>query len=445
MSVDRLCSVMLVAMVGTAACGGGAFRGESSGKGGGGSDQGWTSSGGVRSGGVTGRGWTTTGGASAANATGGSANGGGGADAGDAGATDSRDGGTGSDGTNSGGTGSGGTSSGGAGSGGTNSGGAGNGGANSGNGGLGVSGAGGVQGTTAAPNWVSSFTAAYLFEGSASALGNESNGRTALNLVGNGTIASLFPSRDLATFIQGTSSAKLPSPNAGLDQTYFASAMPTPAALQTPPGTSFTMGGWFRIDPSRSADQEWLLHDEGVGAYAGGNILALDQTPLAANPVRGRFVDRKAEVYCKVGSSDQDSNYVSVNAVGADARAPAGGWVHLICRHDAVANRLAVFVAGVLSAQMVSPGVGPGRGPLMIGYSQGDFGAFVGNADDVFFTRAALSDEQILRIYACGIDGARCRCKTASPAVYSSCGYAGSSAGCPATLTPCNAALPAPS
>jgi hypothetical protein len=315
-----------------------------------------------------------------------------------------------------------------------------------GNGGNGVSGAGGVVAVTTPPSWVSSLTAAYFFEGSSAALGNEANGRTELNLVGDGTNASYFPSRDLTTFVQGTSSAKLPGPSDSADQTYLVSTLPMPAAFQTPPGTSFTMGGWFRIDPSRSVDQEWLVHNEGPGAYTGGNILALDQTPQTTNPVRGRFSEGKAEVYCKVGSSDQDSNYVSAYGIGADPRAPAGGWVHLICRHDAVANRLAIFVAGVISAQMTSPGVGPGRGPFIIGYNEGDYGAFVGNADDVFFTRAALSDEQIFRIYACGIDGARCRCQAGSPAAYSTCGYAqGSGSTCPsATLTACNAALPVP-
>src|SRR5262249_6417932 len=161
-------------------------------------------------------------------------------------------------------------------------------------------------------------------DGSSAAIGNEANGRSALNLTGNGTAASFFPARDLTTFIQGTSSVKLPGTGDGFDGSYLTSALPLPAQLQTSPGTSFTMGGWFRIDPSRTIDQEWLIHDDGGAGFGGGYILALDQTPHASNPARGTFAAGKAEVYCKVGSSDLASNYTSAYDVGADSHAP--GW-----------------------------------------------------------------------------------------------------------------------
>lgn len=425
--------VTLAAVLAALGCSGGAFRGGANdGRSAGGSDGGPTRSGGRASGsGGSGGSSSAAGGAAPSGGTGGTAGTDGGAPDGsdnDAGHT-------------TGGSGNGGVSSGGSSNGGGGSGG------RLGTGGSAGEGAGGAGAVSPLQNWMGSLTAAYFFEGSTTTLGNEANGRMALNLTGDSTGPSFFASRDLGTFIQGASSVKLPGAGDGSDGTFLVSALPEPAALQTPPGTSFTMGGWFRIDPSRTTDQEWLINDVGHGAYRGGNILALDQTPQAANPARGRFADRKAEVYCEVGSSDQAFDYLSTYNVGPDAHAPAGGWVHLICRHDAVANRVAVFVAGVLSAQVASPGVGPGPGPFMIGYNDGNYGVFVGNADDVFFTRAALTDEQIYRIYACGIDGARCRCQAASPTKYATCGFAqNGAAACPSTsLTPCNASLAPPS
>ena len=65
------------------------------------------------------------------------------------------------------------------------------------------------------------------------------------------------------------------------------------------------------------------------------------------------------------------------------------------------------------------------------------FCAFVGNVDEVFFATTALSDAAIARIYACGIDGSRCRCNSSS---YATCGFA-TAAAC-SNLPSCNSTTP---
>jgi hypothetical protein len=57
----------------------------------------------------------------------------------------------------------------------------------------------------------------------------------------------------------------------------------------------------------------------------------------------------------------------------------------------------------------------------MLGCKENSSCAFIGNMDEVFFTPSALADYDINRIYACGIDGSRCRCSSSS---YLNCGYA---------------------
>ena len=55
--------------------------------------------------------------------------------------------------------------------------------------------------------------------------------------------------------------------------------------------------------------------------------------------------------------------------------------------------------------------------------------------DELFFTDRALTNAQIMRIYACGVDGARCTCQAGNPAAYASCGLLQSTCG---ALPPCN-------
>ena len=73
-----------------------------------------------------------------------------------------------------------------------------------------------------------------------------------------------MPTSDTTNAIEGNS-GQPPGPlNA---PTYFQSrsGAALPSVFQTEPGTSFTTGGWFRIDPSLSSSLQFLVNDEGPG------------------------------------------------------------------------------------------------------------------------------------------------------------------------------------
>ena len=126
------------------------------------------------------------------------------------------------------------------------------------------------------------------------------------------------------------------------------------------------------------------------------------------------------------------------NNIGPDtAVGAAKRWTHLVCRYDAANHTLAIFVGGALDMQVpTSNPIQSGPGPFMIGCDQ-SWCQLLGNVDEVFFTRSALSTNDIKRIYACGIDGSRCRCNGTS---YLSCGFAQScTSGLP---TNCNQMTP---
>jgi hypothetical protein len=275
----------------------------------------------------------------------------------------------------------------------------------------------GAGGSTPAPDWVPSFSVVYQFDLGQGQLGVEAHGGTHLEEQG-----PFFPLSDDTTAIEGKSAQlRYNAANPG----YFVQPGGTalPAILQTPPGTSFTLGGWFRISSGQSGDLQYLISDDGPGAYMGGFVFYLDQR-------LGSFGSSGAAAYCRIGfsGSTTDFNYNEAETpteVGPDSIA-GNRWAHLVCRYDANNGTLSVFNGGSLAAQeAATKPIRSGPGPFMLGCDQ-TYCGLTGNMDEVFFTRSALDDAHVNRIYACGIDGNRCRC---SGSGYVSCGYAAPS-GC---------------
>jgi hypothetical protein len=64
---------------------------------------------------------------------------------------------------------------------------------------------------------------------------------------------------------------------------------------------------------------------------------------------------------------------------------------------------------------------------------------YKGKMDEVFFIKQALSDAAIARIWACGVNGSRCRCLLDDASAYADCGRAAPD--CDA-LPPCDAPMP---
>lgn len=161
--------------------------------------------------------------------------------------------------------------------------------------------------------------------------------------------------------------------------------------------TSITLGAWVRTS-SLLGDQS--LIDNGHEDSGGfGMRIRPDYGSLA----------------CFVADSEGSSVFMARDGV-----AKFSEWTHVACRYDHATRRLQSFVNGVAPglAEQVSIEVGPGPGELRVGWG------FTGQLDEVFFVRGALSDEQIARIWACGVDGRACTCSSADSTRYQSCGSA---------------------
>jgi hypothetical protein len=310
--------------------------------------------------------------------------------------------------------------------------------AGTGGGSAGRGGTTGGGGSTVPPDWLQSLSVVYKFDQAPDQLGVEAHGNGALHLQEQGTF---LPTLDVTTAIQG-GSAKM----TGTLQypTYFQtpSGIPLPSVFQTEPSNSWTTGGWFHI--TATSNQQWLIHDEGPTDFQqGGFFFYVDQQV-------GKLATNTAFALCRVGvSSNADpllNNLKEVSTqedslvgdVGFDPVVP-GNWIHLVCRYNAAANELSIFVAGAPRARKVDTThtVKSGPGPVLLGCNEPGYCAFQGNMDEVFWTTSALSDAAINRIYACGIDGSRCRCNGTT---YSACGFA-SNTSC-GNLPACTAAAP---
>jgi len=356
------------------------------------------------------------------------------------GTTGGRGGTTGTSGTGGGSAGRGGTT-GTAGTGGTagrggTTGAAGTGGGSAGRGGTtGSAGTTGGGGSTVAPDWLQSIAVVYQFDQPQQGqLGVEAHGNGTLHLEEQGTF---LPTSDMTNFIEGYS---VKMPGNLQTTTYFQSATGAglPSVFKTDTNNSWTTGGWFRI--TNSSDQQWLIHTEGATSFEqGGFYFYVDQNP-------GKLSNRTAYAYCRVGVKESTGNYKEIatdntSGIGDLGFDPVVGnsWVHLTCRYNAATSELSILVGGVTQASQidVTHQVASGPGPFRIGCNETWGCSLTGNVDEVFFATSALSDVDVHRIYACGIDGSRCRCNGTS---YVNCGLL-QSASCP-MLPGCNAAVP---
>jgi hypothetical protein len=302
--------------------------------------------------------------------------------------------------------------------------------AGTGGGGAGRGGTTGGGGSTVAPDWLSSIAVVYQFDQPQQGqLGVEAHGNNALHLEEQGVF---LPTSDTTNFIEGAS-VKMPG-NLNTS-TYFQTATGAglPSVFKTEATNSWTTGGWFRI--TNTTDQQWLIHTEGPTTFEQGGFY------FYVNQAAGKLSSRTASAYCRLGVKESTGNYKEVSADGTVGFDPVAGnnWVHLTCRYNATTNELSILVGGVTQASNidVTHQVASGPGPFMIGCNESWGCSLTGNADEVFFATSALSDVDVHRIYACGIDGSRCRCNGAA---YTNCGFL-QSASCP-MLPACNAAVP---
>jgi hypothetical protein len=297
-----------------------------------------------------------------------------------------------------------------------------------------------VGGSTVAPSWLNDISVVYQFDTNTPVgeIGVEAHGIGSLHLEQQGTnipqLSSMAGIEGGAVSLIGT--LQYPSylqtpPGAGL-----------PGFFQTAPSNSWTTGGWFHITATNN--QQWLIHDEGPTNFQqGGFFFYVDQQ-------MGKLSAGTAFAYCRAGVSYNEVNPGNSNMkevetpennlvgnLGFDANVP-GNWVHLTCRYNANTSELSILVGGVKRAGVVDTmhQVASGPGPFMIGCNEAGYCALQGDVDEVFFETSALPDYDVLRIYACGIDGSRCRC---NGALYVNCGFLQGSCG---LLPACNTSTP---
>jgi hypothetical protein len=162
---------------------------------------------------------------------------------------------------------------------------------------TGSGGSTGTGGSTAAPNWVPSFSVVYQLDGAIGQLAVEAHGILQLNEIG-----TFFPIPDpMGIAIEGSSAQfRLMAQDPGRLVQPAGTALPS--QLQTPDGTSFTMGGWFRINSTQSGNIQYLISNDGPGDYMGGFVFYLDQT-------NGSFGNNAAKTYCRIGTSGSTTDF----------------------------------------------------------------------------------------------------------------------------------------
>lgn len=258
------------------------------------------------------------------------------------------------------------------------------------------------DGESAAADWTGTLLAVYLFEQPSPSLGADSSGHE-LHLQ-----ERFGPVRNTEHFMQGAASLEVtPGTNDnGLES--------TDPAFESPPGTSLTYGGWFR---ATDGDGSWISpvqrlvgHDDAVGYQ------------LQRNDV--------GAVRCYVTDNNSANQYVT-----AALPWPLDEWIHAVCRFDNGADLSEVFVAGGLSGSKDKADIMNAAVPFRLSSEA----AFTGQMDEVFFVDRALPDTAIQRIWACGIDGFLCRCRSDQPSEYAHCGRAQPSC---TTLMACDTPAP---
>jgi len=176
--------------------------------------------------------------------------------------------------------------------------------------------------------------------------------------------------------------------------------------FDTQAGTSITYGGWVTIQ-AYNAD---------------------------TNLINRRDLSAGYLAWVENGRPKCTGNGQSGQTTGPVGAVPLNTWVHFLCRYDAAAVTVAVILNGSAVSTSDAVPIAPSGLPFRIGKG------FEGALDEIFFTKALLSDTAVRRIYACGIDGAMCECDPDEPAKYTDCGRRHPD--CDATLPPCDQATP---
>jgi len=261
------------------------------------------------------------------------------------------------------------------------------------NGGNAAGGAGATGGTTAvAPlDWASSMTAVYLFE--VTDLGRDSSGN-GLDLVPSFGTASQSaddpPQGDFALRI--LLDGKLEGVHDELDPS---------------DNPSLTFGGWVRLDQFDISAELIDNGDVNVGYFA-------------------RLVPAQSSLECGAGAGAVKSSADSV---------VAGAWTHAVCRFDSAASTVEAIIDGTVT------GISPTSALMQAGPGEFSLGKNMdGELDEVFITKQALSDAAVRRIYACGLDGAKCACDQNDPTKYENCGRRHPD--CEGPLPPCDQSSP---
>jgi len=236
-------------------------------------------------------------------------------------------------------------------------------------------------------------TAVYFFEDAD--LGRDSAG-TGLDLAISGSVSL---SQDDAS--QGASSVRL-FPDGNLVGSFDELDSTTPASL--------TYGGWIRVSNFTSDGQ---IIDSKIGA----------------NGYRAHVRALEEGLICSIGGGGMGESLFTPHGLIVQ-----GEWVHTVCRYDSTAVTVDAIVNGTLSGSRPVPPIGASNDVFTVG------GELDADIDEVFVTKAKLSDTSVRRIYACGLDGTRCECDQDDPALYANCGRRHPS--CDGALPPCDQAAP---
>lgn len=248
-------------------------------------------------------------------------------------------------------------------------------------GGAGGVGGQGVGGGTSAEDWLGSFGAVFRFEGTP--LGENSGSATNLVLSETGSPQANPDAREGASSAWLTTSDALTS-----SDTMFALV-----------GNTFTIGAWVR-------EQGGAPHEEST---------VLAKSNFSTQGYRlGRTPNQSLALRC--GSYDGGELDFVDSAVGSFGE---NAWVHVACVFTD--TEIIALVNGSVSATTPAQTISHADAAFQIGGTD-----FAGLVDEAFVINAALTEEAIARIRACGIDGSGCTCNGAE---YVNCGHA-SSDGC---------------
>jgi len=257
-----------------------------------------------------------------------------------------------------------------------------------------------------ATDWTSAIDALYLFEQGTPDLGIDASGN-ARNLTEAGTLGSsdAEPQQGAAALdvIDGSLSYQ------------GASDVFNPAAA---PGVTF--GGWFYVTNSDTTGPLRRAISRTAQDSNEGYQLGWDPT------------DQKVECVASNGTTHAFGK-------GETGSWPTQTWIHAACRWDAASGIMTVFVGSYDRSDLDDPVIPiTDDGVLTLSSAVAGVGV-TGQMDEVFFHGAPLDDASIRRMWACGVDGSKCRCDGDNSSDYADCGSVGADCN---SLAPCDTSAP---